>query len=134
MGQAACDSVFRWHRFLRFDRWLMDQQNVLKFIRAEQLRCAAQYADPGARLGLHDWFAEEFLMEEEMRKTKPPLTLEQQRQLVNTRRTATLAALALIRVGSTPQDLHERLRAAEVECGLWVDAVERLRKMEAKND
>lgn len=65
-----------------------------------------------------------------MRKTKPPLTLEQQRALVQTRRTATLAALSLIRVGSTPQDLYERIRAAEVECGLWVDAVERLRRME----
>lgn len=98
--------------------------------RAEQLRCAAQYADPGARLGLHDWFAEEFLIEEEMRKTKPRLTLEQQRALVQTRRRATLAALSLIRVGSTPQDLHERIQAAEVECGLYVDAVERLRRME----
>lgn len=112
----------------------MDQEHFLAHARAEQLRCAAQFADPGARLGLHDWFAEEFLMEEEMRKTKLPLTLEQQRQLVNTRRTATLAALSLIRVGSTPQDLHERIRAAEVECGLWVDAVDKLRKMEAKND
>ena len=113
----------------------VDQEDILNYIRAEQLRCAEQFADPGARLGLHDWFAEEFLLEEErMRKTKPPLTLEQQRALVNTRRTATLAALSLIRVGSTPQDLHERIRAAEVECGLWVDAVERLRKMEAKND
>ena len=113
----------------------MDQTDVLIRIRAEQLRCAAQFADPGARLGLHDWFAEEFLIEEErMRKTKPPLTLEQQRQLVNTRRTATLAALSLIRVGSTPQDLHERIRAAELECGLWVDLVERLRRMETKND
>ena len=112
----------------------MDQEDVLTRIRAEQLRCAAQYADPGARLGLHDWFAEEYLIEEErMRKTKPPLTLEQQRALVQTRRTATLAALALIRVGSTPKDLHERIRTAEVECGLWVDAVERLRLMEAKN-
>ncbi|MCA2968991.1 MAG: hypothetical protein INH43_10790 [Acidobacteriaceae bacterium] len=111
----------------------MDQEDILTRIRAEQLRCAEQYADPGARLGLYDWFAEEFLMEEEMRKTKPPLTLEQQRALVGTRRTATLAALSLIRVGSTPQDLHERIRAAEVECGLWVDAVERLRKMEARN-
>ena len=100
-------------------------------IRAEQLRCAEQFADPGARLGLHDWFAEEYLMEEDMRKTRPPLTLEQQRALVQTRRTATLAALSLIRVGSTPQDLHERIRAAEVEAGLWVDAVEKLRKMEA---
>ena len=105
---------------------------TIDFCRAEQLRCAAQYADPGARLGLHDWFAEEFLLEEErMRKTKPPLTLEQQRQLAQTRRTATLAALSLIRIGSTPQDLHERIRAAELECGLWVDAVERLRRMEA---
>lgn len=112
----------------------MDQEHLLSYIRAEQLRCAEQYADPGARLGMHDWFAEEFLLEEEMRKTKPPLTLEQQRQLVNTRRTATLAALSLIRVGSTPQDLYERIRTAELECGLWVDAVERLRKMEAKND
>ncbi len=107
---------------------------TIAYARAEQLRCAAQYADPGARLGLHDWFAEEFLMEEEMRKTKPPLTLEQQRQLAQTRRTATLAALSLIRVGSTPQDLHERIRAAELECGLWVDAVERLRRMEVEND
>jgi hypothetical protein len=107
---------------------------TIEFCRAEQVRCAENYECPGARLGLHDWFAEEFLMEEEMRKTKPPLTLEQQRQLVNTRRTATLAALSLIRVGSTPQDLHERIRAAELECGLWVDAVERLRRMEVEND
>ena len=112
----------------------VDQTDVLARTRAEQLRCAEQFADPGARLGLHDWFAEEFLLEDEMRKARPPLTLEQQRQLVHTRRTATLAALSLIRVGSTPQDLHERIRAAEVEAGLWVDAVERLRKMEAKND
>ncbi len=105
---------------------------TIAYARAEQLRCAAQYADPGARLGMHDWFAEEFLLEEErMRRTKPPLTLEQQRALVQTRRTATLAALSLIRVGSTPQDLHEPIRAAELECGLWVDAVERLRRMEA---
>jgi hypothetical protein len=109
----------------------MDQADVLTRIRAQQLRCAEQFADPGARLGLHDWFAGELLLEEEMRKTRPPLTLEQQRALVNTRRTATLAALSLIRVGSTPQDLHERIRAAEVEAGLWVDAVERVRKMEA---
>ena len=107
---------------------------TIAYARAEQLRCAAQFADPGARLGLHDWFAEEFLMEENMRKTKPPLTLDEQRALVSKRRTATLAALSLIRVGSTPQDLHERIRAAELECGLWVDAVERLRKMETKND
>ena len=66
-----------------------------------------------------------------MRKTRPPLTLEQQRALVQTRRTATLAALSLIRFGATPHDLHERIRAAEVECGLWVDAVEKVRKMEA---
>lgn len=103
---------------------------TIAYARAEQLRCAAQYADPGARLGMHDWFAEEFLMEEDMRKTKPPLTPDEQRALVNSRRTATLAALSLIRVGSTPQDLHERIRAAELECGLWVDAVERLRRME----
>ena len=112
----------------------MDQADVLTRIRAEQLRCAAQYADPGARLGLHDWFAEEYLMEEEMRKARPPLTLEQQRVLVQARRTAFLAALSLIRVGATPQDLHEQIRATELECGLWVDAVERLRKMEARND
>ena len=112
----------------------MDQENVLTRIRAEQLRCAEQFADPGARLGLHDWFAEEFLLEDEMRKTRPPLNLEQQRALVQTRRTATMAALSLIRVGSTPQDLHERIRAAEVEAGLWVDALEKLRKMEVKND
>ena len=112
----------------------MDQPDVLTRIRAEQRRCAEQFADPGARLGLHDWFAEEFLLEDEMRKTRPPLNLEQQRALIQTRRTATLAALSLIRVGSTPQDLHERIRAAEVEAGLWVDALEKLRKMEVKND
>jgi len=31
--------------------------------RAEQLRCAALYPDPGAWLGCHDNFAEEYLME-----------------------------------------------------------------------
>ena len=108
---------------------------TIAYARAEQLRCAENYECPGARLGLHDWFAEEFLLEQErMRKMKPPLTLDEQRALVNKRRTATLAALALIRVGSTPQDLHERIRAAELECGLWVDAVERLRKMRGPND
>jgi len=84
------------------------------YARAEQLRCAAQYADPGARLGLHDWFAEEFLLEEEMRKAKPPLTLDEQRALVDKRRTATLAALSLIHPASTPKDLHERIRAVDV--------------------
>lgn len=49
-------------------------------------------------------------------------------------RTERNAARALIRVGSTPQDLHERIGAAELECGLWVDAVERLRRMEVEND
>jgi len=86
---------------------------------------------PRPATALHDWFAEEFLLEEDMRKTRPPLNVEQQRALVQTRRTATLAALSLIRVGSTPQDLHERIRAAGVEAGLWLDAVERVRKIEA---
>lgn len=39
---------------------------TLAHARAEQLRCAALYPDPGAWLGCHDWFAEEFLMEREM--------------------------------------------------------------------
>jgi len=38
---------------------------TIEFCRAEQVRCAENYECPGARLGLHDWFAEEFLMEEE---------------------------------------------------------------------
>lgn len=112
----------------------VDQADILNYIRAEQIRCAEQFADPGARLGLHDWFAEEYLMEDEMRKARPPLTLEQQRALVQTRRTAFLAALSLIRIGATPHDLHEQIRATELECGLWVDAVEKLRRMEANSD
>jgi len=35
---------------------------TIEFCRAEQLRCAEQYHDAGARLGMFDWFAEEFLM------------------------------------------------------------------------
>ena len=38
---------------------------TIEFCRSEQLRCAAEYHDAGARLGLHDWFAEEYLMEQE---------------------------------------------------------------------
>jgi hypothetical protein len=36
---------------------------TIDFCRAEQLRCAADYEDAGARLGMNDWFAEEILME-----------------------------------------------------------------------
>ena len=36
---------------------------TIDFCRAEQLRCAALYPDPGAWLGCHDNFAEEYLME-----------------------------------------------------------------------
>ena len=39
--------------------------------RSEQLRCAAEFHDAGARLGLHDWFAEEFLMDIENHMTLP---------------------------------------------------------------
>lgn len=38
---------------------------TIAFARAEQLRCAANYEDAGARLGMNDWFAEEYLMEQE---------------------------------------------------------------------
>jgi hypothetical protein len=37
---------------------------TIEFCRAEQVRCAENIDCPGARLGLHDWFAEEFLMEQ----------------------------------------------------------------------
>jgi len=36
---------------------------TVEFCLSEQLRCAGEFHDAGARLGLHDWFAEEFLME-----------------------------------------------------------------------
>jgi len=39
--------------------------STIDFCRAEQLRCAANYEDAGARLGMNDWFAEEYLMEME---------------------------------------------------------------------
>ncbi len=42
---------------------------TIDFCRAEQLRCAADYEDAGARLGMNDWFAEEYLMD--MEKIKP---------------------------------------------------------------
>lgn len=35
---------------------------TIDFCRAEQVRCAENYECPGARLGLHDWFAEEMIM------------------------------------------------------------------------
>ena len=31
--------------------------------RAEQRRCAEEYHEAGARLGMNDWFCEEFLMQ-----------------------------------------------------------------------
>jgi hypothetical protein len=43
---------------------------TIELCRAEQLRCAANYEDAGARLGMNDWFAEEYLME--MEKMKAP--------------------------------------------------------------
>ena len=44
---------------------------TIEFCRSEQLRCAAEFHDAGARLGLHDWFAEEFLMDIENHMTLP---------------------------------------------------------------
>lgn len=38
---------------------------TVEFTRAEQRRCAEQYHDSGARLGMNDWFCEEFLMEQD---------------------------------------------------------------------
>ena len=38
---------------------------TIEFCRSEQLRCAAEYHDAGARLGMNDWFCEEYLMEQE---------------------------------------------------------------------
>ena len=38
---------------------------TIEFCRSEQRRCAAEYHDAGARLGMNDWFCEEFLMEQE---------------------------------------------------------------------
>lgn len=35
---------------------------TIEFCRAEQVRCAEQYHDAGARLGMFDWFAEEMIM------------------------------------------------------------------------
>lgn len=72
--------------------------------RQEQLRCAADFHCPGARLGMHDWFAEEFIHD------------EAERHLM----------AAMVRVGGwrydmTPErlkrlrdDLREALRALEV--------------------
>lgn len=72
--------------------------------RQEQLRCAADFHCAGARLGLHDWFAEEFIVD------------EAQRDLV----------AAMVRVGGwrydmaperlrrLREDLREALRALEV--------------------
>ena len=45
---------------------------TIEFCRSEQLRCAAEFHDAGARLGMNDWFCEEFLMEQEMLKAPFP--------------------------------------------------------------
>jgi site-specific DNA-adenine methylase len=45
---------------------------TIDFCRAEQLRCAADYEDAGARLGMNDWFAKEYLMEQEKMKAPFP--------------------------------------------------------------
>ncbi len=48
---------------------------TIAFARAEQLRCAALYPDPGAWLGCHDNFAEEYLMElEDLKRDSARLT------------------------------------------------------------
>jgi hypothetical protein len=48
---------------------------TIDFCRAEQLRCAALYPDPGAWLGCHDNFAEEILMElEDLKRDSARLT------------------------------------------------------------
>jgi len=48
---------------------------TIDFCRAEQLRCAANYGDAGARLGMNDWFAEEYLMEiEDLKRDSARLT------------------------------------------------------------
>jgi hypothetical protein len=48
---------------------------TIDFCRAEQLRCAALYPDPGAWLGCHDYFAEEILMEiEDLKRDSARLT------------------------------------------------------------
>ena len=48
---------------------------TIDFCRAEQLRCAANYEDAGARLGMNDWFAEEILMEiEDLKRDSARLT------------------------------------------------------------
>jgi hypothetical protein len=45
---------------------------TIDFCRAEQLRCAANYEDAGARLGMFDWVTEEYLMEQENMKAPFP--------------------------------------------------------------
>ena len=44
---------------------------TIEFCRSEQLRCAAEYHDAGARLGMNDWFCEEFLMDIENHMIAP---------------------------------------------------------------
>jgi len=45
---------------------------TINHCRSEQLRCAEQFHDAGARLGMNDWFCEEFLMKQEMLKAPFP--------------------------------------------------------------
>lgn len=48
---------------------------TIDFCRAGQLRCAANYEDAGARLGINDWFAEEILMDiEDLKRDSVRLT------------------------------------------------------------
>ncbi len=44
---------------------------TVEFCRSEQRRCAELYHDAGARLGMNDWFCEEFLMEIENHMIAP---------------------------------------------------------------
>jgi len=46
--------------------------STIEHARNEQRRCAEQYHDAGARLGMNDWFCEEFLMQREM---TPPVAI-----------------------------------------------------------
>ena len=39
--------------------------------RSEQRRCAGEYHDAGARLGMNDWFCEEYLMDSENHMIAP---------------------------------------------------------------
>ena len=111
--------------------------------RAEQLRCAALYPEPGAWLGCHDWFAEELLMEQEKKTPyiKPSdiaakkarivaASLEGLRKRVQKKRAEVDQIMAQVEAwrNTNPKKLRSLVREADVQLEMLIEAQQALAK------